>query len=141
MGVGAGCRSVATQGFRLGQRHITTACIRPPTQAMSCSIYGPGGRVMRGVMCLLFNERSATMRTAGIILALLFATPTPSAQATLELIGAPDAAIRTVVWTVPGGPPPPPERTVPPPEYRLPDRPNLPTQENQPGGHLPPGAK
>jgi hypothetical protein len=77
------------------------------------------------------------MRTAGIILVLLFATATASAQATFELMGAPDAAIRTVVWTVPGSPPPP-ARTALPPEYQLPDRPRLPTPEDSPGGPLPP---
>ncbi|HUQ33033.1 MAG TPA: hypothetical protein VM095_13010 [Pyrinomonadaceae bacterium] len=71
------------------------------------------------------------MRTAGIILALLFATATASAQATFEFMGAPDAAIRTVVWTVPGSAPPP-QRTALTPEYRLPDRPRLPTTEGQP---------
>ena len=75
------------------------------------------------------------MRTAGIILALLFATATASAQATFELTSAPDAAIRTVVWTVPGSPPPP-ERTALTPEYQLPDRPNLPTT-GEPASSLP----
>jgi hypothetical protein len=60
------------------------------------------------------------MRTAGIVLTLLFATATASAQATFELTGAPDAAIRTVVWTVPGSPPPL-QRPALTPEYRLPD--------------------
>jgi hypothetical protein len=73
------------------------------------------------------------MRTAGIILALLFATATASAQATFELMGAPDAVIGTVVWTVPGSPPPP-ARTALPPEYQLPDRPSLPTTGDPPGG-------
>lgn len=76
------------------------------------------------------------MRTAGIILALLFATATASAQATFELMSAPEAAIRTVVWTVPGSPPPP-ERPALTPDYRLPDRPSLPTVDNWPEGHLP----
>ena len=76
------------------------------------------------------------MRIAGIILALLFATATASAQATFELRGAPDAAIRTVVWTVPGNPLPP-ERTALTPEYQLPDRPNLPTTDDPPGSSLP----
>ena len=75
------------------------------------------------------------MRTAGIILALLLATATASAQATFELMSAPDAAIRTVVWTVPGGPPPP-ERTALTPEYRLPDAPRLPTPVDSPEGAL-----
>lgn len=73
------------------------------------------------------------MRTAGLILVLLFATATASAQATFELLDAPDAAIRTVVWTVPGNPPPP-ARTALPPEYKLPDRPSRPTLEESPGG-------
>ena len=76
------------------------------------------------------------MRTAGIILALLFATATASAQATFELMGAPDAAIRTVVWTVPGSPPPT-QRPALTPEYWPPDRPNLPTTGDPPGGPLP----
>lgn len=74
------------------------------------------------------------MRPAGIILALLFATSTASAQATFELMGAPDAAIRTVAWTVPGSPPP--QRPALTPEYQLPERPNLPTREDPPGGSL-----
>jgi hypothetical protein len=86
-------------------------------------------------MHLLFNERSGTMRTAGTILALFFAAATASAQATFELMSAPDAAIRTVVWTVPGSPPPP-ERTALTPEYRLPDGPRLPTREDPPDGPL-----
>lgn len=77
------------------------------------------------------------MRTAGIILALLCTTVAASAQATFELTGAPGAAIRTVVWTVPAGPPPPPERAALTPEYWPPDRPNLPTPSDQPGGTLP----
>lgn len=76
------------------------------------------------------------MRIAGTILVVLFATATASAQATFELTSAPDAAIRTVVWTVPGSPPPP-QRTVLTPEYWPPDRPNLPTREDPPGGSLP----
>ncbi|HEX7312793.1 MAG TPA: hypothetical protein VF297_02675 [Pyrinomonadaceae bacterium] len=75
------------------------------------------------------------MRIAGIILALLFATATASAQATFELTGAPDAAIRTVVWTVPGSPPPP-ERPALTPEYWPPDRPSLPTTGDSPGSPL-----
>jgi hypothetical protein len=86
-------------------------------------------------MCLLFNERSRTMRTAGIILALLFATATASAQATFELTGAPDAAIRTVVWTVPGIPPLP-QRPALIPEYWPPDRPSLPTTGDPADGQL-----
>lgn len=85
------------------------------------------------------------MRTAGIISALLFAAAAASAQATFELAGAPDAAIRTVVWTVPGSPPPP-ARPALPPEYQLPERPSPPTTEDAPGGTLfsmptPPPAK
>ena len=76
------------------------------------------------------------MRTAGIILALLFATATASAQATFEFMSAPDAAIRTVVWTVPGSPPPP-RRPALTPEYWPPDRPNLPTTDDPPGDSLP----
>jgi hypothetical protein len=74
------------------------------------------------------------MRTAGIILALLFATATASAQATFDLVSAPDAAIRTVVWTVPGSPPP--ERPALTPEYQLPERPRLPTREDTLDGQL-----
>lgn len=76
------------------------------------------------------------MRTAGIILALLFATATASAQATFELTGAPDAAIRTVSWAIPGSPPQPPERAALTPEYWLPDAPRLPTPEDSPDGQL-----
>lgn len=75
------------------------------------------------------------MRTVGIILASLFATATASAQATFELMSAPDAAIRTVGWAVPGSPPPP-ERTALTPEYWPPERPSLPTREDPPGGPL-----
>ena len=75
------------------------------------------------------------MRTVGIILALLFATATASAQASFEHMSAPDAAIHAVVWTVPGSPPP--ERTALTPEYQLPDRPSPPTVDDTPNGHLP----
>jgi len=75
------------------------------------------------------------MRTAGIILVLLFATATASAQATFELMSAPDAAIHAVVWAIPGSPPP--ERTVLTPEYWPPAPPRLPTTEDPPGGPLP----
>ena len=79
------------------------------------------------------------MRTAGVVLALLCAAATVPAQATFELTGAPDAAIHTVVWTVPGNSPPqPPERPALTPEYWPPDRPNLPTTNDPPGGPLPP---
>lgn len=77
------------------------------------------------------------MRTAAIILALLFAAATASAQATFELTSAPDATIRTVVWTVPESPSSPPQRTVLTPEYWPPDPPRLPTREDPPGGPLP----
>lgn len=86
------------------------------------------------------------MRTAGIILALLFATATASAQVRFETISAPDAAIGTVGLAFPGDPPPP-GRPVLTPEYRLPERPilptvdppghHLPTSDNPPGGWLP----
>lgn len=76
------------------------------------------------------------MRAVGIILALLFATATASAQATFELMSAPDAAIRTVSWAFPGGPPPSPERPALTPEYQLPDRPSLPTREAPQDGQL-----
>ena len=77
------------------------------------------------------------MRTAGIILGLLFATATASAQATFELTSAPDAAIGTVGLAFPGGPPPPRERPALSPEHQLPERPSLPTVGNWPEGHLP----
>lgn len=76
------------------------------------------------------------MRTAGIILALIFSTATASAQATFELVSAPDAAIGTVSWAVPGSPPQQPARTAPPTEYQFPDRPDLPTRENPSEGQL-----
>lgn len=76
------------------------------------------------------------MRIAGTILALLFATATASAQATFELVGAPDAGIGAVGWTVPGGPPPPPTRAALTPEYRLPDPPMRPTPQDQPESQL-----
>ena len=75
------------------------------------------------------------MRTAGIILALLFATGTASAQATFERMSAPDAAIHAVVWALPGSPPPP-QRTVVTPEY-WPPPPRRPTMEDPPSGPLP----
>ena len=75
------------------------------------------------------------MRTVGMILVLLFAAATASAQATFEVKSAPDAAIHAVVWTVPGSPPPP-QRTAPPPEYQLPERPSPPTPGDSPGGTL-----
>ena len=75
------------------------------------------------------------MRTAGIILALLIANATVFAQATFELMSAPDASIRTVGWAIPGNPPPP-ERTVLTPEYWPPAPPMLPTREEPPGGQL-----
>ncbi len=78
------------------------------------------------------------MRTAGITLVLLFATATASAQATFEVMSAPDAAIHAVVWSVPGSPPMPPERTVLTPEYWPPAPPSPPKPEDQPGGPLPP---
>ena len=51
------------------------------------------------------------MRAAGLVLALLFAAATASAQATFELVSAPDAAIGAVSVAVPGSPPPPAERS------------------------------
>ncbi|HKP35264.1 MAG TPA: hypothetical protein VJT71_00285 [Pyrinomonadaceae bacterium] len=77
------------------------------------------------------------MKTAGIVLALLFTAATASAQANFELMGAPDAAIRTVGWEFPGGSPPQPERRALSPEYQLPDRPTPPTFDDTPSGHLP----
>jgi hypothetical protein len=76
------------------------------------------------------------MRTAGVILVLLFATATASAQATFELVSAPDAAIHAVVWAMPGSPPPP-TRTVLAPEYRPAGPSSPPTTEDPPGGPLP----
>src|SRR5690349_20363840 len=75
------------------------------------------------------------MRTAGVVLALLFAGATASAQATFELKSAPDAAIGAVSWAVPGSQPPQ-QRAAVPPEYQLPDRPTLPTTNDPPGGTL-----
>lgn len=75
------------------------------------------------------------MRTAGIILAVLCATATASAQVRFETISAPDAAIGAVGLAFPGGPPPR-ERPALTPEYQLPERPMLPTVE-PPGHHLP----
>ena len=80
------------------------------------------------------------MRTAGIILVVLFATAPASAQATFELMGAPDAAIHAVVWTVPGSPPPTPERAVLTPEYWPPAPASPPRPGDSPGGPLPPPA-
>ncbi len=77
------------------------------------------------------------MRTAGIILALLFTTATVSAQATFELTSAPDAAIHAVVLAVPGSPPPPPERTVITPEY-WPAPPSRIQPEDPPSSTIPP---
>ena len=80
------------------------------------------------------------MRAAGIVLALLFATATASAQATFDLTGAPDAAIRAVGWAVPGGPPPPAARPALTPEYWPPGPVSPQTPSDQPGGggSLPP---
>jgi hypothetical protein len=75
------------------------------------------------------------MRAAGIILALLFAGATASAQATFERVSAPDAAIGAVGWAIPANPPPP-ERTALTPEYWPPDPPRLPTREDPSSGQL-----
>jgi len=76
------------------------------------------------------------MRTAGIILVLLFASATASAQATFELMSAPDATIHAVVWALPGSPPPL-QRNVLTPEYWPPAPYRPPTTEDPPGGPLP----
>jgi hypothetical protein len=76
------------------------------------------------------------MRTAVITLVLLFATATASAQATFELMSAPDATIHAVVWALPGSPPPP-QRTVLIPEYWPPAPSRHPTTVDPPGGPLP----
>lgn len=78
------------------------------------------------------------MRAAGIVLTLLFATATASAQASFELMSAPDAAIHAVSWAIPASPPP--QRTVVTPEYQLPERPRFPTIDDSPSGHLPTSA-
>ena len=78
------------------------------------------------------------MRTVRTILVLLFATATASAQATFELMSAPDAAIHAVVWTVPESPTPKSERAVITPEYWPPAPASPPRPEDSPGGSIPP---
>jgi hypothetical protein len=47
-------------------RHITSACTRPATRGMSCSVGDAGGRVMRGVRLLGRYQNSADgMRGGG----------------------------------------------------------------------------
>lgn len=78
---------------------------------------------MPGVTCLLLREGSGTVRVAGIILALLYAAPAVHAQATVERVGAPDAAIGAVGWYFPVSPPPRPGRGSLTLGYEFPERP------------------
>ena len=72
------------------------------------------------------------MRAAGIILALLYATATAHAQATVERVGAPGAAIGAVGWYFPVSPPPRPARGSLTLGYEFPERPSLQTGEHPP---------
>ena len=72
------------------------------------------------------------MKAAGIILALLCATATAHAQATIERVGAPGAAIGAVGWYFPLSPPPRPERGSLTLGYEFPERHWLPTGEQPP---------
>ena len=72
------------------------------------------------------------MRAAGVILALLCAAAAAHAQATVERVGAPDAAIGAVGWYFPVSPPPPPKRGSLTLGYEFPERPWVPPGEQPP---------